>query len=112
MMHNDNPYIEERDGDYYVSGQRVPLISLVYVWNNGSSPETIRQKFPVLTLAEVYGAIAYYIDHREVLDQHFVKIREEEDAIAAHLAETNADFRTELERRFVALKLQDKASAS
>ncbi|BDC52380.1 hypothetical protein F183_A46950 [Bryobacterales bacterium F-183] len=56
-------HIEERNGGLYVKGKRVSLDSIVYAFQNGESPESIREAFPVLTLADVYGAISYYLDH-------------------------------------------------
>ena len=42
------------------------------------SPDTIAENFPVLTLEEVYGAIAFYLANREEVD--------------AYLRETDAQF--------------------
>ncbi len=53
-------YIEQRDGNYYVSGTRISLDSIVYAFRRGESPETICQNFELLRLEEVYGAIARY----------------------------------------------------
>ncbi|SRR5579884_3815532 len=108
----EHPYVEERDGRYYVHGSRVPLDPLIYDWSNGVSPETIRENFPVLTLAEIYGAIAYYLDHRQELDRHFELVRTQEAVVSAELNARNHDWLAELDRRFAALKARDKASAS
>jgi Protein of unknown function (DUF433) len=48
----------------------VSLDSIVYAFLDGDSPETIAHSFPVLTLEQVYGAIAYYLAHREEIDAH------------------------------------------
>ena len=55
--------VEERDGGLYVAGSRVSLASIVYLFLDGASPETIRQNFPSLSLGQVYGAIAFYLNH-------------------------------------------------
>jgi hypothetical protein len=47
--------VEDREGTFYVNGSRVP---------QGMSPEAIRSEFPTLTLAQVYGVIAFYLDHK------------------------------------------------
>ena len=60
-----DPYIEIREGGYYVPGSRVSLSSIISVFAEGASPETIRENFPTLTLAQVYGAIAFYLNHPE-----------------------------------------------
>jgi uncharacterized protein (DUF433 family) len=55
-------YIEERDGGSYVAGTRVSLNSIVQCFNEGLSPEAILGEFETLTLAQVYGAIAFYLE--------------------------------------------------
>jgi uncharacterized protein (DUF433 family) len=106
------PHIEEREGTYYVQGRRVPIISLIYLWNNGADAESIQRSFPAVTLADVYGAVAFYLDHREMMDAHFKQYRAEEEAILAALDQQNASFRAELQRRYAAMQAQKEASAS
>jgi uncharacterized protein (DUF433 family) len=63
-------YVEQRDGNYYVSGTRVSLDSIVHAFRQGESPETICQNFEVLRLEEVYGAIAYYLANQVTIDAY------------------------------------------
>src|ERR1022692_883210 len=49
-------YIEQRDCNYYVSGTRISLDSIVHAFRRGEAPETICQNFELLRLEEVYGA--------------------------------------------------------
>ena len=65
-------YIEQRDGNYYVAGTRVSLDSLVYAFRRGESPETICQNFELLSLEEVYGAIAYYLANQPEIDAYLI----------------------------------------
>lgn len=59
-----NPsYVDDREGTFYVSSSRVPLSLIVRLFDEGMSPEAIQSEFPTLTLAQVYGAIAFYLDH-------------------------------------------------
>ena len=68
-MHSE--YIEQRDGGYYVSGTRISLDSVVYAFNRGDSPARIMEQYPFLEeLARVYGAIAFYLDHKDAIDKH------------------------------------------
>jgi len=71
-------YVAKRDGGYWVSGTRVSLDSIVYDFLDGMSPDSIAENFPVLTLEEVFGALAFYLAHREEVD--------------AYLKETDAQF--------------------
>jgi len=66
-MHTE--YIEQRNGGYYVAGTRISLDSVVYSFNDGQSPEAIQQDFPSLRLSQVYGAIAFYLDHKAEIDK-------------------------------------------
>jgi uncharacterized protein (DUF433 family) len=61
-------YVERRNGGYYVKGTRVSLDSIVCSFQDGESPETIRQNFPSLTLEQVYGAITFYLAHQADVD--------------------------------------------
>jgi uncharacterized protein (DUF433 family) len=57
-------YIEQRNGGYYIAGTRISLDSVVYSFERGNSPETIQKEFPLLRLPQIYGAIAFYLDHQ------------------------------------------------
>ncbi len=61
-------YVEERNGGLYVAGTRVSLDSIVQCFREGLSPETIAGEFDTLTLAQVYGAIAHYLDNQAAID--------------------------------------------
>lgn len=66
-------YVELKEGAYRVGGTRVSLDSVVYGFQSGESPECIRQSYPVLTLEQVYGAIAYYLANQETIDQYLIE---------------------------------------
>jgi uncharacterized protein (DUF433 family) len=78
-MHSE--YIEQRDGGYYVAGTRISLDSVVYAFNRGDSPERILEEFPLLDkLARVYGAIAFYLDHKAGIDNYLKETEREFEA--------------------------------
>jgi uncharacterized protein (DUF433 family) len=64
-----NDYVERRDGDFYIKGSRVPLDSVVHEFRAGSSPESIREAFPTLSLEQVYGAIAFFLGHQGEVEE-------------------------------------------
>jgi uncharacterized protein (DUF433 family) len=70
-------YVEEREGRYLVANTRVSLDSIVYAFLSGQSAESIAQAFPVLTLEQVYGAITFYLAHREDVDRYLETGRHE-----------------------------------
>jgi uncharacterized protein (DUF433 family) len=81
-------YIEQRDGGYWVAGTRVSLDSLVYRFLEGLSPENIAESFPVLTLEQVYGAIAYYLGHRPTVDAYLAAQEADYEAFRQRLRAT------------------------
>ncbi|ACK71162.1 conserved hypothetical protein [Gloeothece citriformis PCC 7424] len=66
-------YVEYRNDSYWVEGTRISLDSIVYSFLNGESPESIAENFPLLSLEQVYGAIAFYLAHREIIDIYLEK---------------------------------------
>ena len=61
-------YVENRDGGYYVAGSRVSVESVIILFLDGASPETIVDEFPSLSLEQVYGTITYYLANRKTMD--------------------------------------------
>ena len=66
-------YIEQRDGNFYVTGTRISLDSIVHAFRRGESVETIQQNFELLSLEEVCGAIAYYLANRAGIDAYVIR---------------------------------------
>jgi uncharacterized protein (DUF433 family) len=66
----EQSYIEQREGIYRVAGTCVSLDSIVYAFLEGHTAESIQQSFPLVTLEQVYGAITYYLAHREAIDAY------------------------------------------
>jgi uncharacterized protein (DUF433 family) len=65
-------YVELKEGAYRVGGTRVSLDSLVYLFRQGASPESIQRSFPALTLEDVYGAVAFYLANQQVVDEYLL----------------------------------------
>jgi uncharacterized protein (DUF433 family) len=59
-----NEYAEIRNGGYYVAGTRIGLDVLFHDFRRGRSAEAIFDAYPSIgSLAKVYGAIAFMLDH-------------------------------------------------
>ena len=72
-------YIEQREDVYTVAATRVSLDSIVYPFLAGQSAEAIAQAFPVLNLEQVYGAITYYLAHRDDVNRYLSNRRQDFD---------------------------------
>ena len=64
-MHEKQYVRVDEHGVMRIGTTRVMLDALVAGFEQGHSPETIQQQFPALSLEEVYGAITYYLAHRD-----------------------------------------------
>lgn len=53
-----------------VTGSRVTLDTLVAVFKKGATAEQIQGSFPSLSLRQMHGAIAYYLDHQEEIEAY------------------------------------------
>jgi uncharacterized protein (DUF433 family) len=70
-------YVQKQHEVYRITGTRVSLDSIVHAWWAGQSAETIAQSFPVLTLEQVYGAITFYLAHKQEIDGYLEQQRAE-----------------------------------
>jgi uncharacterized protein (DUF433 family) len=77
----NSSYVTTTDHTYTVTGTRISLDSIVYDYLSGLSPEAIADNFDDLSLEQVYGAITYYLSHREEVDRHLMRNREKFDAL-------------------------------
>jgi uncharacterized protein (DUF433 family) len=93
------------DGTIRITGSRVTLDSLDHAFQHGATEEQIQDSFPSLTLREIYGAIAYYLEHQEQVDAY---LREQTQAAeeTQHTIESRQDS-TVLRERIRARRMRD-----
>ena len=82
-------YIEQRNGGYFIAGTRVSLDSVVYAFLRGESPEGIGESFPTLGLEQIFGALAYYMANREIVDQYLREGQQEFEALRQQARRNN-----------------------
>jgi uncharacterized protein (DUF433 family) len=65
-------------GSPVIAGTRFPVRSVVfYILKIGFTPEEIIEKFPYLSLAQIYDALAYYYDNRSEIERDILENTEE-----------------------------------
>ena len=65
-------------GSPVIAGTRFPVRSVVvYVLKHGLTPEELVEQFPLLTLAQIHDALAFYYDNREEVDRDLAENTEE-----------------------------------
>lgn len=73
-MNDPNAYVQiDHDGVMRVGDCGVPIDSVIAGFEQGQTPETIRSQYPSLRLEEVYGAIAYYLAHRQEVEGYLAR---------------------------------------
>ncbi len=85
----DNAYVNIDGDTYRVADSRVSLDSVVYDYLSGLSPESIADNFETLTLEQVYGAITYYLSHRDEVDRHLMRNRAKFEALRKKARESH-----------------------
>jgi uncharacterized protein (DUF433 family) len=81
------------DGSIRVTGSRVPLDTIVHEFKLGATAEQIMHSFPSLSLREVYGAIFYYLNNTQSVEEYLRRRHE----------------RAEDTRKFIESRLDTKA---
>ncbi|MCI0665233.1 MAG: DUF433 domain-containing protein [Acidobacteria bacterium] len=109
------PLTQWEDGTVRLKGTRLPLSSIIYHFNLGSTPEQIAHIFEGVNLADIYGAIWYYLNNKPEVDAYIAEqekiettLRERDEADADYQRST-ALLRERLLARRDALR-RDKAS--
>jgi uncharacterized protein (DUF433 family) len=73
-MNVEKQYVRcDEQGVIRVGNTRVMLDAIVAGFEQGHSPETLQQQYPALSLEEVYGAITYYLAHRDEVTAYLTR---------------------------------------
>ncbi len=97
MVIMDKQYVEFHDEGYWIAGTRISLDSIVYAFRDGVSPETIaRDCFPSLSLAEVYGAITYYLGKQVEIDAYLLHVAEKAEQLRQQLRAAEPEYYAKL----------------
>jgi uncharacterized protein (DUF433 family) len=60
-----------------IAGTRIRVSQIVLMTEQGMSADEIIQSLPHLTLGQVFGALSFYHDHRQAIDQE-IRFADEE----------------------------------
>lgn len=69
-------YVQQRAGTFYLGASRVTLDSIILHWRAGERPEEIHEGYPSVSLAAIYGTIAYYLEHQDEVDAYLRQLEE------------------------------------
>jgi uncharacterized protein (DUF433 family) len=105
-IHTDSiPLRVDEHGVIRVGDSQVLLDIVIREFNNGAEPEAIAHGYPTLHLADVYGVIAYYLRHRQEIDDYLHNRRQEAEKLRQEI-EAKQPSRVELRAKLLARKAQ------
>lgn len=78
------------DNVVLVGKTRVTLDTVVSVFKQGTTAEEIAQRYPVLTLADIYATIAFYLKHQQAVED-YLKDRQAQSQEIRKLNEARLD---------------------
>jgi len=64
-------------GSPIIRGTRTSIANIAGYYLMGLTPEEIQRELPHLSLAQIFDALAFYLDHREAIDRELPKDKEE-----------------------------------
>jgi uncharacterized protein (DUF433 family) len=96
----------EADGSIRIGNSRVLLEIVIHAFQDGATPEGIAQNYSTASLADIYGAISYYLRHPAEVEAYLRKreeqateIRQKIDARQGDLAEIRERLKRQLKSR-------------
>src|SRR5690242_14148370 len=91
-------YVKKVEGVYRVGETRVSLDSLVYLFREGISAESMVDSYPALTLEHVHGALAFYLANQKDIDTYLLEGQRTAELQHKESRLTNAELIAKLQR--------------
>lgn len=96
------PFYILENGAARLNGSRVALEGVIIMYKQGDSAEEIHRSLPSAPLAEIHGAIAYYLKHTEDVEAYLAELERKSDEYDAKYRDLEKEraFAQELKRRW------------
>ena len=91
-------YVRTVEAVYRVGHTRVSLDSLVYLFREGMSAESMVENYPALTLEQVHGALAFYLANQTEIDAYLADGQRAAESLHKQSRQTNAELIAKLQR--------------
>ena len=91
-------YVKKVEGAYRVGETRVSLDSLVFLFREGMSAESMVDSYPALTLEQVHGALAFYLANQKEIDAYLIEGQRASEVQHRQSRQTNAELIAKLQR--------------
>jgi uncharacterized protein (DUF433 family) len=91
-------YVKKVDGAYRVGETRVSLDSLVFLFREGMSAESMVDSYPALTFEQVHGALAFYLANQKEIDAYLIEGQRAAEEQHRQSRQKNAELIAKLQR--------------
>ncbi len=91
-------YVRKLEGAYRIGDTRVSLDSLVYLFREGISAESMVECYSALSLEQVHGALAFYLANQKEVDAYLVEGQRSAESQHKQSRQTNAELIAKLQR--------------
>src|SRR3954469_21409361 len=92
LIHTDAPPLRpDASGALRVGQSRVLLELVIRAFQDGATPESIVQRYPTTTLADVYAVVAYYLRHRQVIEDCLAARESKAEAVRQRIESRQGD---------------------
>jgi uncharacterized protein (DUF433 family) len=95
------PLRHDSSGALRVGNSRVLLELVIRAFEDGATPETIVQQYPTTTLNDIYSVIAYYLRHRNEVENYLAERERKADEVQQRIESRQGDL-TEVRNRLLA----------
>ena len=81
-LHSALPeFLEQRGGEeIYLKGHRITLEEVCYYYDEGSTAEMLRERFPTLPLVLIHKVIVFYLENRDAVQDYLAECEAARDA--------------------------------
>ena len=79
------PFAVTEYGTIRITGSRVSLDSIVHHYKLGATAEEIACRFPSVGLADIHLTIAYYLSHRQAVEDYLKQQESEADLLQSQI---------------------------
>jgi len=82
-----SPLARDGSGVIRIAGTRVSLESLVSAYRTGPSIENLKEAFPDLSQSDIHMSVAYYLSHRQEVEEYLAERQHQAEAVEAEIRE-------------------------
>ena len=95
------PLRRDTSGGLRIGNSRVLLELVIHAFEEGATPETITQRYPAATFADIYSVLAYYLRHQEEINVYLVEREQKAEGVRDRIESGQQDL-VELRKRLLA----------